>query len=1055
MRPLRLPALALLLLGTAATASAQSLPGPFASGTSWTNPIGTDPTGTQYIINGTQYPIPSDYIGGTSFLNNAGDIVRASRSAAGDCPAASVPGRTPVEVSYLRVEQNPDRLTLLRTVCVPETIATEGYYDGLAAGSPQRIAYLVTRGNISSQQFIEWIDLNSGAHSTSPFPFNPSVEAVQFAPSGTIALIRHGVAATADYDLVDLCPGVLGTDLTPGTSLDDLGAGVTAAVQNVAGGVFDVVLSQGGSPLTTLTGIPDCLASGPAQGPCCLPDATCDLRTEADCLAAGGNWLGAAATCGDCPPPEPTGACCIGQSCVPDAPQSLCENAGGTFNGAGTTCDTCPMPSFTLDLAAPSTISEGGDLTYQITYANTGDAATGVLLQDFVPAGATFVSASHGGTLIGGAVEWQLGDVGAGSGGAVTLTVAVPCGATEVVNNNCTIRAGIVVQSATPMTTTVQGGPTTPLDVTITAQPSATPLLRGDRLGYAIALTNTEPVARPGVNFSLNLGQAVSFDRVVNDGGGTVQVQGVSNLNWSGSLPASGTVTVAFDVLVDACTTRTDTQLNFGNSVLVRDGCGVNLGQPAPPAATPIQLPVTSHLQVLGVSPPQGIFNQTIQAVRAGGIIDVQLVMANNVQSPQPVSGFAVLPPGWIPQSDPPFVAPTDPGATWDAATREVRWSGTLPAGGQATVTFRVQLDLPDECRTLLSFLGSTAGCSDDANAVVQLLLVPAPPTGGQLLALRAFEGIVQHLPQSEDVLCLTPEIYTGMGSGPNGDIWLCGLPNLRINPETLAFDIFDGSDFGGVIFPSRVLGVSNAPFLSDVAVDPRDNTAVFLGFSQGTGAIGAIGRYDADTDTATPLLQSAALLGLRRIDVRSDGLIAAVGGSGVTVIDPADPNGVQVLSDPNMTASVLAFDPNDSLLVLGTVPPRLARVDLDTGVYSVVADLTGLLSAASFPTGLATDGQRVWLSLQSGGGLQIDLTTTPPTIGLQGLGGSADLTYLAGSGPCPDTDGDGFVTLSDLAQVLADYGNPGPAAAGDADGDGDTDMDDLSLVLARFGARC
>ncbi len=66
---------------------------------------------------------------------------------------------------------------------------------------------------------------------------------------------------------------------------------------------------------------------------------------------------------------------------------------------------------------------------------------------------------------------------------------------------------------------------------------------------------------------------------------------------------------------------------------------------------------------------------------------------------------------------------------------------------------------------------------------------------------------------------------------------------------------------------------------------------------------------------------------------------------------------------------------------------------------------------------------------------------------------------YLARWGGCEafpgDVDGDGDVDLSDLAEMLIDFGCQSPPAAvcvGDADGDGDTDIADLAVLLANFG---
>jgi hypothetical protein len=65
---------------------------------------------------------------------------------------------------------------------------------------------------------------------------------------------------------------------------------------------------------------------------------------------------------------------------------------------------------------------------------------------------------------------------------------------------------------------------------------------------------------------------------------------------------------------------------------------------------------------------------------------------------------------------------------------------------------------------------------------------------------------------------------------------------------------------------------------------------------------------------------------------------------------------------------------------------------------------------------------------------------------------------FMGGGPACPgDLDGDEDIDLSDLAQLLGNYGMTGGATYedGDLDGDGDVDLQDLAALLAVYGIVC
>lgn len=101
-----------------------------------------------------------------------------------------------------------------------------------------------------------------------------------------------------------------------------------------------------------------CTDSTCSTGACCLPDGSCTLLLETDCLAQCGTFQGILVTCDEIAGPSteitcalpPTGACCIevpgeGTVCMENS-QCECELLlSGTYQGDGTNCNTgCPVP---------------------------------------------------------------------------------------------------------------------------------------------------------------------------------------------------------------------------------------------------------------------------------------------------------------------------------------------------------------------------------------------------------------------------------------------------------------------------------------------------------------------------------------------------------------------------------------------------------------------------------------------------------------------------------------------------------------------------------------
>jgi uncharacterized delta-60 repeat protein/uncharacterized repeat protein (TIGR01451 family) len=164
--------------------------------------------------------------------------------------------------------------------------------------------------------------------------------------------------------------------------------------------------------------------------------------------------------------------------------------------------------------AAPNPVIVTSNLTYTLVVTNHGpSSATGIVLTNFLPAGAIYVSSSAGqGTIStnGGLVLWNIGTLGKDAGtsativarptvvGAATNTVAV-FGAEDDPNPaNNTAAAVTTVNDVTADLVMVVFGP-------------SGPVLLGQDVTYTLFVGNLGPATAPGVTITNTLPAGVSF----------------------------------------------------------------------------------------------------------------------------------------------------------------------------------------------------------------------------------------------------------------------------------------------------------------------------------------------------------------------------------------------------------------------------------------------------------------------------------------------------------------------------------------------------------------
>ncbi len=261
-----------------------------------------------------------------------------------------------------------------------------------------------------------------------------------------------------------------------------------------------------------------------------------------------GNKIGRITTAGvitEFPIPTPGGTP-IGIAAGPDGALWFTEING---NKIGRLTTPAGSPVLAVSKSAAASVVSGQNLTYTLTYGNTGSGnATGALISDALPAGTDFISATGGGTFASGVVTWNVGSLNAGvTGQRVSFTVKVTAASGTIINSVYAIRSSEVSAVTGPLvSTSVTTAPSPTLTISKTAAAS---VVSGQNLTYTLNYGNTGSGGATGVLISDAVPAGTAF--VSATGGGTF-ASGV--VTWAiGGLNAGVTgQTVSFTVVVSA-----------------------------------------------------------------------------------------------------------------------------------------------------------------------------------------------------------------------------------------------------------------------------------------------------------------------------------------------------------------------------------------------------------------------------------------------------------------------------------------------------------------------
>ena len=115
-------------------------------------------------------------------------------------------------------------------------------------------------------------------------------------------------------------------------------------------------------------------------------------------------------------------------SATSDTPDPFPDNNDGTSPDSRVTTLVQSIADVAVFKAGPTYVTPGQTFAYTITVKNLGPvAAANVLVEDLLPAGVVFVSASGGGMLDGNTVTWPaLAELASGATTSFTITVTAP-----------------------------------------------------------------------------------------------------------------------------------------------------------------------------------------------------------------------------------------------------------------------------------------------------------------------------------------------------------------------------------------------------------------------------------------------------------------------------------------------------------------------------------------------------------------------------------------------------------------------------------------------------
>lgn len=301
---------------------------------------------------------------------------------------------------------------------------------------------------------------------------------------------------------------------------------------------------------------------------------------------------------------------------------------------------TTPVPQTNLGVnktASSSSPAVGSNITFTIVASNAGPSnATGVIVNDVLPSGYTFVNATTtAGSYVSGTGVWNIGNINNGASATLNITATVNASGSYANTATITGNQNDPIPGNNSSTSTPTPVPQTNLGITKTVNNSSPNV--GGSVTFTLTATNFGPSAATGVSVTDLLPSGYSYNSH-NASAGTTYNTG--NGVWTiGSLTNGASATLTITATVNATGSYANTATITGNENDPTPGNNSSTSTPTPVPQTDLSVVKT----VSNATPSVGSsVTFTVVAANGGPSAATGVSVTDLLPSGYTLSGFTV-----------------------------------------------------------------------------------------------------------------------------------------------------------------------------------------------------------------------------------------------------------------------------------------------------------------------------------------------------------------------------------------------------------------------------